>query len=95
MFIKLVIQNSVNTVKLFLGECSPVESQHWFGRWVDAAKQQAITWVNVDHDLCHHMASLGHNGLKACVRAKVLATCICIPIYQIIYSLIIMLTASD
>ena len=25
--------------------------------------QQAITWVNVDPDLCCHMASLGHNVL--------------------------------
>ena len=24
---------------------------------------QAITWTNVDPDLCHHMVSLGHNGL--------------------------------
>ena len=26
--------------------------------------QQAITWGNVDTDLCHHMVSLGHNELK-------------------------------
>ena len=26
-------------------------------------RQQAITWTNVDSDLCHHMASLGHNEL--------------------------------
>ena len=26
-------------------------------------KQQAITWANVDPDLCRHMASLGHNEL--------------------------------
>ena len=26
-------------------------------------RQQAITWANVDPDLCHHMASLGHNEL--------------------------------
>ena len=24
-------------------------------------RQQAITWANVDLDLCHHMTSLGHN----------------------------------
>ena len=23
-------------------------------------RQQAITWINVDLDLCRHMASLGH-----------------------------------
>ena len=26
-----------------------------------AVRQQAITWASVDLDLCHHMASLGHN----------------------------------
>ena len=30
---------------------------------VAAAKQQAITWANVDPDLCHHMASQGHSEL--------------------------------
>ena len=24
---------------------------------------QAITWANVDPDLCHHMVSLNHNKL--------------------------------
>ena len=28
-----------------------------------AIRQQAITWANVDPDLCHHMVSLGHNEL--------------------------------
>ena len=27
--------------------------------------QQAITWANVEPDLCHHMVSLGHNELSA------------------------------
>ena len=35
-------------------------SQHWF-----AVRHQAITRANVDPDLCHHMASLGHNELTA------------------------------
>ena len=26
-------------------------------------RHQAITWTNVDPDLCHHMAWLGHNEL--------------------------------
>ena len=34
-------------------------SQHWI-RW----RHQAITWANVDPDLCRHMASLGLNELK-------------------------------
>ena len=28
-----------------------------------AIRQQAITWANVDLDLCLNMASLGHNEL--------------------------------
>ena len=30
---------------------------------VQYVEQQAITWANVDPDLWHHVASLGHNGL--------------------------------
>ena len=40
-----------------------MESQHWFREWLGAVRQQAITWVNVDPDLCRHMVSLGHNEL--------------------------------
>ena len=40
------------------------DSQHWFRKWLGAVKQQAITWDNVDPDLCRHMVSLGHNELK-------------------------------
>ena len=29
-----------------------------------AVRQQAITWANVDPDLCHHMASLGYYELN-------------------------------
>ena len=36
-------------------------SQHCFGQWLDAARQQAITWANVHPVLCHHVVSLGHN----------------------------------
>ena len=40
-------------------------SQHWFRWswwWLGVIRQQAITWANVDPDLCHHMMShsLGH-----------------------------------
>ena len=28
-----------------------------------AVRQQVITWADVDQDLCHHMALLGHNEL--------------------------------
>ena len=31
--------------------------RYWFG----TIRQQAITWTSVDPDLCHHVASLGHN----------------------------------
>ena len=35
--------------------------QHWF---IDALRQQTITWANVDPDLSRYMASLGHNELS-------------------------------
>ena len=38
-------------------------SQHWSRWWLGAIRHQAMTWANVDPDLYHHMASLGHNGL--------------------------------
>ena len=38
-------------------------SQHWFRKWLGAIRQQAITWANVDPDLCRHVVSLGHNEL--------------------------------
>ena len=31
-------------------------------KWFAAIKQQAITWANVDPDLCHHL-SPNHNVL--------------------------------
>ena len=42
---------------------SLVMSQHWFKLWLGAIRQQAITWANVDPDVCRHLASLGHNEL--------------------------------
>ena len=33
------------------------------GKGLARNRQQAITLVNVDPDLCHHMASLGHTEL--------------------------------
>ena len=35
--------------------------QYWFRQWLGSARQQAITWANVDPDLCHYMASQGSN----------------------------------
>ena len=32
--------------------------------WLGAVLHQAITWAQVDPDLCRHMASLSHNELK-------------------------------
>ena len=37
-------------------------------------RQQAITWGNVDPDLCHHMASLGHNEFNATMYFSLLKT---------------------
>ena len=39
-----------------------VISQHKFKLWLGAIRQQAITWANVDADLCYHMSSQGPNG---------------------------------
>ena len=50
-------------VKLHSGECQTTPlmmSQHWFRWWIGAVRQGAITWANVDPDICHHMASVGH-----------------------------------
>ena len=33
--------------------------------WFHRITQQAITWDNVEPDLCHHIVSLGHNGLTS------------------------------
>ena len=38
-------------------------SKHWFRQWPGAVWQQAITWTNLDSDVCHNMALLGHNEL--------------------------------
>ena len=48
------------SVKLLSGEChntSLIISQHWFRLWLGAVRQQAITWANIDIDLCRHMAT--------------------------------------
>ena len=29
-------------------------NSHWFRLWLGAVRQQAITWANVDQDLCHY-----------------------------------------
>ena len=34
-----------------------------FINWNGAVRQQAITWTNVDKDVCHHMVSPGINEL--------------------------------
>ena len=39
------------------------DDQHWFRLWFGAVRQQAITWANVDPDICRQMASLGLNEL--------------------------------
>ena len=62
-----MLQIKFMTTVVLWGEChrtSLIISQHWFRYWLGAVRQQANTWFNVDTDLCHHMASLGHNELK-------------------------------
>ena len=47
----------------WMPKASLMISQHWFRSWPGAVRRQAITWSNVDQDLCCHMASLGNIGL--------------------------------
>ena len=49
--------------------CFPITSPHWFRWWLGAIKHQAITLMNVDPNLCCHMASLGHNELICLFRS--------------------------
>ena len=55
---KLIMQNSSlgTPVKLLWGECHT--SPHWVWQCLSAVRQLAITWANVDPDLCRHIASL-------------------------------------
>ena len=48
----------------YLSQCWP-RSMSPYGVIRPQVRQQAITWANVDPDLCPHMASLGHNDLKS------------------------------
>ena len=43
---------------------SLMRSQHWFRYWLGAVNHWINIWANVDPDLHHHKASLGHNGLN-------------------------------
>ena len=56
--VSLLKQPSIDCHKALL-----MISQHWFGWWLGAVRQQAITWTNVVQDLCRHMALLGLNEL--------------------------------
>ena len=41
-----------------------MKSQHWFRWWLGAVKHQAITWVNVDPELCHLTTSKGQSEIN-------------------------------
>ena len=73
-FVELVISKLKWRVDIFKIVCeiapwdkchmsSLVFSQHWLTLWLSNVRHQAITWANVDPDLCRHMASLSHNEL--------------------------------
>ena len=67
------LMNWVCPAKWLPGECHRSQlmiHQHRFREWLGAVRQQAFTWANVDPDLGHHMASLGHNELKAYMSIK-------------------------
>ena len=48
----------VNLLDLTDGKSTLVQVMAW------CRQAQAITWANVDPDLCRHMVSLGHNELN-------------------------------
>ena len=41
-----------------------MKSQHWFRWWLGAVRHQAITWVNVDPELCHLTTSKGQSEIN-------------------------------
>ena len=54
----------VNSGTYIQEESNPInEKSDWFRIWLGAGKQQAITWANIDPDLCCYMVSLGLNEL--------------------------------
>ena len=56
----------VSLVKLYSEECHwtlLMISQH-LCQWLLAIKQQALTWANVDLDVCHYLASLSGNTVS-------------------------------
>ena len=74
MVLKIFFSNSLHRVvgrrfdiKLSSGEYhrTSLMRSHFFTEWLGVVRHQAITRVYVDPDLCRHMASLGHNEIKA------------------------------
>ena len=49
---------------LSICEIHKMTSQHWFRSWLDAVRQQAMTWTKVGQIIWHLMASPGDNELK-------------------------------
>ena len=60
----LMIDGWVFSYEIVLRLTLRLISQHWFRYWLGADRQQAITWGNVDPDLCHRSELLGHNELR-------------------------------
>ena len=40
---------------------------HWFRWGLGTVRQQAITWTNIDSNLCCHVALLQHDERKSCI----------------------------
>ena len=87
-------------LKLLIGEffMTPwIISWYWFNWWLSAWWHQAITWANVDPDLCdHNMPSLGHKDFNSLwpsdaiwrqrsgsTLAQVMACCLTAPSYYL------------
>ena len=60
----LMFDGGVVSCEIFLRLTLLLIRQHWFRYCLGADRQQAITWGNVETDLCHRSESLGHNELR-------------------------------
>ena len=54
---------SLSISKTVLPTMQLIISRHLFRLWLGVVRPQAITWTNIDPQLCHHMASLVRNEL--------------------------------
>ena len=68
-FTNLILRNSCKVVSGEWHRIPLMKIQFWFRKWLGA-----ITWDNVDRDICHHLISLGQIALKRCNLVSLLLT---------------------